>query len=170
MREPTSTTSTRILRGATVLLLMGVLVVLSCNFAPLLYRVIELDIPTPPGGIVSTRRYRTALAPFGELVWDRHYRIPTSTFASLDNVQRYFDTWITDHGWEISRDTYCYSVGNVTYEEVDALLSVNYVPIDWYEPSSPPGICLMIIPISQDGYYNVRLITFELGLFGMIDD
>jgi hypothetical protein len=168
MRKPLN--SKRSLHVGAILVIMVCLVCLTCNFAPLLYNVNQLDIPTPPGSIVTTSRYRTAPFPFGDLAWDRHYRIPTSTFASLDAVQQYFDTWITDHAWEAYDRGPCNSARGVTFEEVDARVTEDFVPADWAWPNSPPEICLMIMPKPQQGYYDVRLVTFQPGLFESIDD
>ena len=158
-----------ILAVAACLIAVG-LMALICNFAPLLYGVNRLDIPTPPDSIVSTKRYRTGPIPFGDLAWDRHYRIPTSEFDSLDAVQEYFDSWITDHGWEPDIFTPCHLARGVTYEEVDSRITKDYVPVDWTAPQSPPEICLMIIPTPQQGYFDVRLITYQPGLWDTIDD
>jgi hypothetical protein len=161
MTETTPAHSTSLLRGAAIVLMVMVLTVLVCNFVPLLTGVIELDIPAPPSSIVSTSRYRTAPAPFGELAWDRHYLIPSSTLSSLDAVQQYFDTWITDHEWE----TYYKNRCSITNEEVDTPVTEYYIPVNWGWPNYPPGICLMITPTPQDGSYDVRLITYQPGLF-----
>lgn len=147
-----------------------------CRFQLLRINVIALPIPDPPGSKVTTAMYRDNELLPGYLLWDRHFRIPTSTVQSVDSIKAYFHDWLTKHDWVETDDELmfneCTYDSRMTQEELERSALTLYTPpkrLNGQPSWASPHACLVIDPMPQDNFYNVRLITLQVSSWKLLN-
>ena len=160
--------SKRVMYGCIAILSLGASLLI-CRYLWFQSSVIRLDIPEPIGSKVSTAVYRDNELIVEDRIWDRQYQVPEHNFETVDDLQGYFHRWLFDHGWEPSR----YSLfspqscaeARIPLDQIERSLVTVYMPHGYGLFEIPVRVCLVVAPNSHDGYYNVRVISFQPSLW-----